>query len=98
MAAKGGPTGIGQAFAAASRRFPRSEFAIRKLMSHNEAFRDMCDELAEAELALENVSGIPLYLREARRAEWQELIDRLVAEIGEALHESQVSWRTRSER
>ena len=98
MAPRGEPTGIGQAFAAAARWFPRSEFAIRKLMSHSEAFRDMCEELAEAERALENVSGIPLYLREARRAEWQELIDGLVAEIGEALRESLASWRAPSVR
>ena len=59
-------------------------------MNRSEAFCDMCEELAEAELALSNVSASPLH--ETRRAEWQELVDRLVAEVGNALRESE-AWR-----
>jgi hypothetical protein len=36
----------------ATRRFPRAEFAIRRLMNLSEAFCDMCEELADAEALL----------------------------------------------
>jgi hypothetical protein len=92
MAAKSGPTGEHQAFVAAARRFPHAEFAIRKLMTRSEAFCDMCEELAEAEWALSNVPATPTARHEARRVEWQELVDRLVTEVGAALRESE-TWR-----
>jgi hypothetical protein len=80
----------------ASGRFPHSEFAIRKLMNRSEAFRDMCEELAEAERALSNVSNLAPAVREARRAEWQELVERLVDEVAAAIRESE-SWRSHRE-
>jgi hypothetical protein len=46
----------------------------------------MCEELAEAELALSMVDKMPPALREARRVEWQELVDRLVGEVGAVLN------------
>jgi hypothetical protein len=58
-------------------------------MSHSEVFCDICEELAEAELALARVPEAPVALHEARRTEWQELVDRLVAELGTALREGQ---------
>ena len=76
------------------RRFPFAEFAIRKHMNRSEAFCDMCEELAEAELALRKVSELPPEIREARRIEWQELVDRLVAEIAAALREGE-AWQSR---
>lgn len=55
-------------------------------MDRSESFRDICEELADAELALSKVDHqAPPALREARRAEWQELIDRLVGEVGAAV-------------
>jgi hypothetical protein len=76
-----------RALSAATRRFPQAEFAIRKLMSNSEVFCDICEELAEAELALARVPEAPAALHEARRTEWQELVDRLVAELGAELRE-----------
>jgi len=77
------------------RRFPQFELAIRRLMDRNETFRDMCEELAEAELALSRVDAAPPPLREARRAEWQELVDRLVGEVGAAIRNPDVVARAR---
>ena len=74
-----------KAVSAAVRRFPQFELAIHRLMDRSESFRDMCEELAEAELALSRVDQMPPALREARRAEWQELVDRLVGEVGAVL-------------
>jgi hypothetical protein len=71
----------------------RFEFAIRKLIDRCEAFREMCEELAEAERALSMVDLVPLPLREERRAEWEQLVDRLVAEIGTALQDKDVVTR-----
>ena len=82
---------------APARRFPQAEFAIRNLMNRSEAFCDMCEELAEAELALSNVPATFAALCEGRRVEWQELVDRLVAEVGAALRESE-AWRNRADR
>jgi hypothetical protein len=98
MAPQSGPTGKREAFSAALRRFPQFELAIRRLMARSEAFCDMCEELAEAELALSKVDRVPLALREARRAEWQDLIERLVAEVGAALHDKDVVVRPRPDR
>jgi hypothetical protein len=91
MAANGEPPGRGQAYSAAVRRLPHAEFAIRKLMSRSEAFRDICEELLEAEIALSNVPGTPSELHGARRAEWEELVARLVAEVEAALREAEAS-------
>jgi hypothetical protein len=80
-----GPADRQRAASAAVRRFPQFELAIHRLMDRDEIFRDMCEELAEAELALSRVDLLPPTLSEARRAEWQELVDRLVAEVGAAV-------------
>ena len=80
------PVGTGPGFS----RFFNSG-SPRKLMGRSEAFRDICEELLEAEIALSNVPGTPPELHEARRAEWEELVDRLVAEVGAALLEAKAS-------
>lgn len=72
-------------YLAAVRRFPHAEFTIRRLISHSETFRDICEELAEAETALLKVVETPPEIREARRREWQEIVDRLVAEVAASL-------------
>jgi hypothetical protein len=98
MAPQSGPTGKREAFSAALRRFPQFELAIRRLMARSEAFCDMCEELAEAEVALATVNRVAPALREARRAEWQELIDRLVAEVEAALLDKDVVVKPRPDR
>lgn len=74
-----------EAFAAAKRRFPDFELPIRRLIETDENFRDICEELAEAEYALSTVESAPAASRSARRAEWQELVDRLIGEVEAAL-------------
>jgi hypothetical protein len=75
----------GRGYSAAVRRFPNSEFVIRRLASHSETFRDICEELAEAETALSMVSQETRDVDRARKQEWQELVDRLVAEVSASL-------------
>ncbi|EHK54297.1 hypothetical protein [Allomesorhizobium alhagi] len=87
-----------EAFSAALRRYPQYELAIRRLMAQSEAFCDMCEELAEAELALSKVDRVASAVREARRAEWQDLIDRLVAEVGTALLDKDIVVKPRAGR
>ncbi len=74
-----------RAFAAATRRFPTFELAIKRLVETDETFLEICDELVEAELALSTVNDAPASIRTARRVEWQDLIDRLSAEVSAAL-------------
>jgi len=75
-----------EAFAAARRRFPRFELPIRRLLESDENFRDICADLAAAEYALSAVEREPAASRETRRAEWQEIVDRLVDEIALAIY------------
>jgi hypothetical protein len=69
------------AFDAAARRFPQAEFTIRRLLRSNDTFREICEELAEAEAALARVPDGVAALAEARQREWQELVDELVSEL-----------------
>ncbi len=85
-----------EAFTAATGRFPNFELSIKRLLETDENFRDICEELAEAEYALSRVETMPDALRVARRAEWQELIDRLIDEV-EAVIRSDASTRKRLE-
>jgi hypothetical protein len=85
MATEGRPSDRKRAIAAALRRFPQHELAIHRLMDRAESFRDMCEELADAELALARVDQAPPAVREERRAEWRAQVDRLVAEVDAAL-------------
>lgn len=48
-------------------------------------FRDMCEELAEAERAFSRVHRLPSSIREARSAEWTDLVGRLAREVEAAL-------------
>ncbi|MBB3589906.1 hydrogenase maturation factor [Rhizobium sp. BK529] len=67
------------------RRFPEREFNIRRMMEKDQTFFDLCEELAVAEDALANVDQFPPAIRSERRAEWQDLVDRLAKEIDGAL-------------
>jgi hypothetical protein len=75
----------GRGYLAAVRRFPNSEFVIRRLASHSETFRDICEELAEAETVLSTVCEEARDIDASRKQEWQELVDRLVAEVAASL-------------
>ncbi|UVC08871.1 hypothetical protein IHQ71_27770 [Rhizobium sp. TH2] len=77
--------GQGKALQAAAKRFPRSEFTIRRLLHSNETFRELCEELADAEAALANVPESVAALQQAREREWQELVQELVSEVEQAL-------------
>ncbi|CAN7595443.1 hypothetical protein [Rhizobium sp. LjRoot254] len=75
----------GKALQAAANRFPRSEFTIRRLLRSNDTFRELCEELADAEAALAKVPESVAALREAREREWRELVQELVSEVEQAL-------------
>jgi hypothetical protein len=75
---------------AAQVRFPARATEIEKLFDVDESFRGMCDDLAAAEQALRNVDQLPLHIQEARRDEYADLVDDLVAEIHGALGQSKV--------
>ena len=82
------------ALAAALRRYPQLELAIRRLFEAEEAFRDICEELSDAELALSKVDDLPAAMRAARRAEWQELVDRLARELETAVRDGKMLPRS----
>jgi hypothetical protein len=83
------------ALSAALRRFPELELTIRRMIEADQTFRDMCEELAEAETALSRVDQLPPPIRAARRAEWQDLVERLAREVDATLQEKQTVARSR---
>ena len=92
MGSRNEPAGRERGLQAAVRRFPQAELAIRRLMGRDETFRDICEELADAEQALASAPRSPPDLARARRLEWQELVDRLAAEVAAALRRSE-AWK-----
>lgn len=70
-----------ESFAAAARRFPELELPMRRLFETSENFRDICEELAEAEIALSTAETAAAASKRDRAAEWRELVDRLVGEV-----------------
>jgi hypothetical protein len=84
-----------RAVSAAVRRYPQFELTIHRLMNRSESFRDICEELADAEFALSKVDEAAPELRAARRAEWQELVARLVEEVGTAVSDAVAAQKSR---
>lgn len=70
---------------AALRRFPGRASELVERARLDPALFDMCEELAAAEAALANTGALPAELREERREEWREWIERLTHEIEDAL-------------
>jgi hypothetical protein len=85
MALKRGIISVDKGFGAAVRKFPASELAIRRLMARDEAFCEICDELATSEMALEQAARIDGRQGEIGRREWREVIELLTKEIEAAL-------------
>jgi len=75
----------GAVLQAVMRRFPAHAQAIELLTKRDERFREICEELAAAERALECTRNAPEPLRREREEEWQGLIERLTAQLAEAL-------------
>lgn len=83
---------------AAIKRFPEHAGAMEQLMGWNDALCDMCEELAEADLALSIIGALPPSLREARTLECKDWIERLTMEIDQALRDSNVIPMRRTNR
>jgi len=75
---------------AAMRRFPSCSRIIELLAAENEGFRELCEELAEAEHACARVRRSPSAQKSAWEAEWTELIERLTAQVEAALREAKI--------
>lgn len=77
---------------AAIRHFPAQAIEIEVLARESERFRDICDELAEAEAALSTVDRLDIALRAERRLEWLGFVRCALKEIdGELRHARIVS-------
>jgi hypothetical protein len=75
---------------AALRRFPGQRRQIEDLLRQSESFVGLCADLAAAESALAAVGQLPEAVRAARRAEFQDLVESLGAELGTALRAATV--------
>ncbi|KUL94697.1 hypothetical protein DK26_17565 [Bosea sp. WAO] len=74
---------------AAIRRLPKHKKVIEELVLGSESFRNICGDLAEAELALRRWEASEAPGAAARRDEYRHLIDGLEAELRQAIHERQ---------
>lgn len=77
----------------AIRRFPEWAAQVARLAERDEAFRDMCEELAAAEVALIGLGDGRSAAQVARREECEGWIVRLVDEMTEALRQSAAPGR-----
>ena len=66
---------------AAIARFPDRGHAIEKLARTDEDFRGLCADLADAEAAVVHWERAPTPVREARCAEYRDLVRDLAAEL-----------------
>ena len=80
----------GRGLIAATSRFPAHTAEIEAMMLSDEDFRGLCDDLAEAEIALESTDRLPGAIREERRRECRSWIGSLSAEIEAALRQKKV--------
>lgn len=67
------------------RRFPDRRWVVQRLALRNEAFRSICADLVEAEIALERWESSPLPAKEERCAEYRLLVAGLEDELRAAL-------------
>lgn len=66
---------------AALRRFPRRSLEITRLAVADSSFRSLCEDLREAEEALERWSRMPSDQSATRRSEYNLLVEELASEI-----------------
>jgi len=69
---------------------PSAARSIEKLLMRSESFRELCEDLAEAERALAAVDRMPGALQFPSRTECQGWVESLMNEIESALRESKV--------
>lgn len=65
--------------------FPYHELSIRRLIKINASFQELCVDFLEARSALRLASEATDGTPEKQRTEWIELIDRLHAELSDAI-------------
>ena len=71
-------------------RFPSEKGLIDELVLRSESFRDLCEDLADAEEALVRTASLPRETGAARRAEYEALIEGLLAEIEAIMGQAKV--------
>jgi len=75
----------------ACRLLPAIASKVERLAESSESFRDLCDDLAAAELALTRLSKLPDAAADQRLAECEGWIVSLTAEIDEAVRRAEAS-------
>ena len=72
---------------AAIRWFPSQRQAIEERAARDESFRSICEDLADAAVALQKIENSASPKRDQRCSEYRELVDSLAKEIAVALFE-----------
>jgi hypothetical protein len=80
----------------ACRLLPAIASEVEQLARINESFRDLCEDLAEAEHALSRLVRMPDATADLRLAECEDWIVSLTAEIKDAVQRAEVSTRIKT--
>ena len=75
---------------AAIRKFPSNAKSIEALLVSSESFRELCEDLAEAERALAAIDQLPKPLQFPSRIECRGWVESLAKEIEGVLRETKV--------
>ncbi len=76
--------------AAALALYPALPRQVEELYKLDEDFRGLCEDLADAEVALKGCQQLPSDIRDERKLEYEELVASLSNEIGQVLSRSNV--------
>jgi hypothetical protein len=75
------PPRLASTYTAVAERLPEHRFMIRRLISEDETFLEMCAEFLEARTAMERRLVQDNRTNAESEAEWTEIVERLAAEI-----------------
>lgn len=75
------PRRVGWVYGLVAEALPVQRLAIRRLIAADDAFRELCDEFAEAQVALATLTKPGSDAATGSETEWSEILDHLKVEI-----------------
>lgn len=72
---------VAWSYGLAAEALPAHRLVIRRLIAADDAFRELCDEFAEAQVALSALSSPGRDATTGTETEWTEIVEQLKVEI-----------------
>jgi hypothetical protein len=70
-----------RAYCFVAEKLPGHEFLIRRLITSDTTFRELCEELADAQTTMTRATSSNDEPRADHANEWEEIVERLTSEI-----------------